>query len=554
VAHDLVIRNGVIVDGSGAPRRRADVAVDDGHIVVIGDVDEPGREELDAEGHIVAPGFVDAHSHMDAQVFWDDLGSPSCWHGVTTTVMGNCGFTLAPARPDERELVVRNIERAEDISAESIAAGVAWSWSTFAGYLDSVEGLRKGINYAASIGHSALRTWAMGERAFTDAATDDEIAVMVAELRDALRAGAVGFSTSRSPSHVTSDDQPVASRQAMWEEVVDLVDVVAQEGRAFQLAHENRRGEGRADYDRRLQELALRSGVPVLFGVGNDPDTKLIDDAAALGGRMYGLTHCRGLCQVQSFQTRVVFDVLPEWREVRSRPLEEQRVLLRDPAVRARLVHAATHGDYGQRADTAKPRFELLEVMRSSYLPNPTVRQVAAERGVDDVEAMIDLALDDDLQTFFLQYFSAPDERDVVALLKNPNTAMTFSDSGAHVGDIVDFSIPTHLLAYWVRERQALTLEEAVPMITHRPASIWGLHDRGLLREGWAADITVFDPDVVAPAMPSVVADLPAGGRRLVQSAHGYLATIVNGQVFTREGRATEVRSGKLLRAGRSRA
>jgi N-acyl-D-amino-acid deacylase len=378
--------------------------------------------------------------------------------------------------------------------------------------------------------------------------------VMVAELRDALRAGAVGFSTSRSPSHVTSDDQPVASRQATWEEVVDLVDVVAQEGRAFQLAHENRRGEGRADYDRRLQELALRSGVPVLFGVGNDPDTKLIDDAAALGGRMYGLTHCRGLCQVQSFQTRVVFDVLPEWREVRSRPLEEQRVLLRDPAVRARLVHAATHGDYGQRADTAKPRFELLEVMRSSYLPNPTVRQVAAERGVDDVEAMIDLALDDDLQTFFLQYFSAPDERDVVALLKNPNTAMTFSDSGAHVGDIVDFSIPTHLLAYWVRERQALTLEEAVPMITHRPASIWGLHDRGLLREGWAADITVFDPDVVAPAMPSVVADLPAGGRRLVQSAHGYLATIVNGQVFTREGRATEVRSGKLLRAGRSRA
>jgi N-acyl-D-amino-acid deacylase len=553
---DLVVRNGTVVDGSGAPRRRADVAVAGGRIVAVGAVDGRGAREIDAEGHVVAPGFVDAHTHLDAQVFWDELGSSSCWHGVTTAVMGNCGFTLAPARPEERALVVRNLERAEDISAEAMAAGIDWSWGTFAEYLDAVERRPKGLNYAALIGHSALRTWAMGERAFSEAANAEDLDVMARELRAALRAGAVGFSTSRSPGHFTSDDRPVASRLASWDEVAALVDVVgrASDG-GFQLAPENHRGDpdATARYEARIQQLALTTGVPVIFGVGTSPNTSLIDDTVARGGRMHGLTHCRGLCHVQSFQTRLVFDVLPEWRQVRERPVAEQRQLLSDPEVRARLVHAARHGDYGDRADNARPNYAWLEVMSSPYLPNPSVQELASERGVDPVELMIDLALEHDFDVFFLQYFSAPEEGQLVDLLKNPNTAMTFSDSGAHVSEVIDFSIQTHLLAYWVRERQALTIEEAIPMITSRPAAVWNLRDRGLVREGYAADLTIFDPGTVAPDMPRLVHDLPAGARRLVQTATGYLATVVNGEVLTSDGEAGDARPGRLLRSGHPR-
>ena len=558
MTYDLVIRNGTMIDGTGAPRRRADVAVAGGVIAGVGTIDDPGHEELDAEGHIVAPGFVDAHTHMDAQVFWDELGSPSCWHGVTTAVMGNCGFTLAPARPGEKALVVRNLERAEDIAAAAMEAGIDWTWSDFAEFLDAVDAQPKGINYAASIGHSALRTWAMGERAFTSPATHDDLEAMAAELRSALRAGAVGFTTSRSRSHTTSDDRPVASRQATWDEVVSLVELVGRESTAaFQLAGEApfATPEERDDYERRIQRLALSTGVPIAFGVGNNPDTRLIDQTVARGGRMHGLTHCRGLCQVQSFKTKLVFDILPEWQEVRGRPLEEQKRLLEDPVVRARLVHAATHGDYGARygAQQSRPNYQWLEVMTSPYLPNRTVGEMAGERGVEPAELMIELALDHDLDLYFLQYFSDPPEDKVVELLKNPNTAMTFSDSGAHVTEIIDFSIQSHLLAYWVRERQAITLEEAVAMITSRPASIFKLADRGVLQEGFAADITIFDPETVAPQMPELVHDLPAGAPRLVQRANGFLATIVNGELLTAHGEPEVARAGRLLRAGGAR-
>jgi N-acyl-D-amino-acid deacylase len=239
MAYDLVVRNGTVIDGTGGPRRQADVAVVGGSIAAVGKIGESGLEELDAEGHVVTPGFVDGHTHMDAQVFWDELGTSSCWHGITTAVMGNCGFTLAPARPDERALVVRNLERAEDISADAMAQGITWTWATFGEYLNAIDATRKGINYACLIGHSALRTWAMGQRAFTDVATADDLEVMERELVDGLHAGAVGFSTSRSATHATPEGRPVASRLASWEEVTALVDVVARSsGAGFQLAAE----------------------------------------------------------------------------------------------------------------------------------------------------------------------------------------------------------------------------------------------------------------------------------------------------------------------------
>jgi N-acyl-D-aspartate/D-glutamate deacylase len=555
--YDVVIRGGLIVDGTGAPGMRGDVGIVGDRIVAVGDVDGRGREEIDADGHVVAPGFVDAHSHMDAQVFWDDVGTSVCWHGVTTTVMGNCGFTLAPSRPDEHDLVVANIERAEDIAAEAIAAGIDWTWSTFAEYMDAVDAVPKGINYAAQIGHSALRVWAMGERAWDGPANDDDMAVMADELRAALRAGAVGFTTSRSMAHQTPDDRPVASRLAEWDELAALVEIVGHESDAvFEIAHLRPRDpdEQRA-YHERLRDLAVSSGAPLVFGlfapsVGGAPAMDFIEETTARGGEAYALTHTRGVSSAQSFQTRLGFDKLPEWKDVRRRPVDEQRALLRDPDVRRRLVDAAYHGDYGTSTgpEASRPKFDRMTIMESPYLPNPTVLAEADRRGVDPVEVMIDVALEHDFEILFLQMLTPQQDDLLIPLMRHPLTAMGFSDSGAHVSQVCDSSIYSHLLAYWVRERQEFTIEEAVQMITSRPADIWRLRDRGRLVPGNAADVTVFDPETVAPLMPRVANDFPAGAKRIEQRATGFLATIVNGEILTRDGEAREPRPGRLLR------
>ena len=553
---DIVVRGCLVIDGTGAPGVRGDVAIVADRIVAVGDIEGRGREEIDASEHVVTPGFVDPHTHMDAQVFWDDLGQASCWHGVTTVVMGNCGFTLAPARPAGRDLVVRNIERAEDIAAEAMAKGLPWNWSTFDEYLNAVDAVPKGLNYAASIGHSALRAWAMGERAFEEAAQPDDLEVMATELRSALRAGAAGFTTSRSAGHMTTDDRPVASRLATWDEVSALVHIVGQESEAlFQMSHERPREEGGPeDYRRRLRELALSSGARMVFGIFEDPigapGIDFIDDTVAQGGDLYAFTHCRNVLAAQSFLTKLAFDSLDKWQDLRRRPLDEQRVLLRDPVLRRRLVDAANHGAYDGAIGTeaTRPRFETMQILSSPYMPNPTVADEAARRGVDPVEAMIDIALEHDLDVFFLQIVTPQDPDRLVHLMRHPRTAMGFSDSGAHVSQIFDASIFSHLLAYWVREREAIPLEEAIQMITSRPAQIWRLRDRGQLAPGYAADVTIFDPDTVGPLMPEVRHDLPGDAPRLEQRAVGFAATIVNGQILTRDGRATSERPGRLLR------
>jgi N-acyl-D-aspartate/D-glutamate deacylase len=499
---------------------------------------------------------------MDAQLFWDDLGTSSCWHGVTSVVMGNCGFTLAPASEEQSALVVRNLERAEDISGAAMAQGITWSWTTFREYLDAIDAVPKGINYAGSIGHSALRTYVMGERAFTDPATSDDLAAMERELSDALKAGAVGFTTSRSDQHETSDDRPVASRLATWDEVRALVGLVGRESDGiFQLTSEpasfSPDAEERNEYFRRLRDLALETGVPIAFGLfamSNGANTLgLMEDTAAAGGMMYGLSHCRGVSVLLSFKTRLPFDKLPEWSKLRSEPLERQRALLEDHEVRARLVDEAHHGDYGRAigAEARKPDWNLIRIFESPYLPNPTIAEEAGRRGIDPVEVMIDLALASDFEVFFQQFLgTGQDEQQLLHILRSPHSAMTFSDAGAHVSQILDCSIQTHLLSYWVRERQELTIEEAIPMITRQPAAMWRLHDRGLLKEGYAADVTVLDLERLTPSMPEIRYDLPGGSRRLVQKADGYVATVVNGEVFTREGEPTAARAGRLLRGG----
>jgi N-acyl-D-aspartate/D-glutamate deacylase len=561
VAYDLVIRGGTVVDGTGAPGYRADVAVTGDRIVAVGRVDGKGATEVDAEGHAVTPGFIDGHTHMDAQVSWDPLGTCSCWHGVTTAVMGNCGFTLAPARPDGRHLVVRNLERAEDISADAMAAGIEWRWETFPQYLDAVDALPKGINYAGYIGHSALRTWAMGERAFEEEAGDDDLDLMERQVADAMAAGAVGFTTSRSTEHQTADDRPVASRLASWHEVERLVGTVGRSGKGvFELALDRRcwspDPDERAAELGRLRDLAVDTGVPVTFGVvsvawrDNGPILKAVEETNAAGGAMFGQSHCREFLLISSFRTRLGFDVLPEWQEIRSQPLDAQRTLLGDPDVRARLVHAAHHGRYLPTVgpEAPKPDYERTRVLDRALPPNPTVAELARERGVDPVEVMIDLALASDFQQLFAQVVDQ-DTNDLLALLRHPKMVMTFTDSGAHVSQILDSSLPTHLLGYWVRERQAFTLEEGVRMLTSVPSEAWGFDSRGVIAEGMIADLNVFDPAAIAPELPVVDADLPGGAKRLKQKAAGFRATIVAGTPLLLDQEHTGALPGRLLRS-----
>jgi N-acyl-D-aspartate/D-glutamate deacylase len=558
---DLVVRNGVVVDGTGGPRYRADLGVRHGRITRIGRIKERGRREVDAEGLVVAPGFIDGHTHMDAQIAWDPLGTCSCWHGVTSVVMGNCGFTLAPARATQRHLVVRNLERAEDISADAMAQGIEWTWETYPEYLDALERLPKGINYAGYVGHSALRTWAMGERAFEEPASEEDLAIMVRELRDALRAGAVGFTTSRSAAHQTSDDRPVASRLATWGEVVALVGTMGDlGGGVFELASENvREDEALArEYYGRLSDLAVATGVPITFGVFAERTPRgehrrvldVLDETAARGGRMFGQAHAREFNIVLSFKTQLPFDVLPEWKAVRSLPLEEQHRALRDPATRDKLLGAARSASWPKivGAEARPPEYDWIRVMDSPTPPYRSIAELAAERGLDPAECMIDLALNSNFEQFFLQSILNGDPDIVVEIIRHPRCIPTFSDSGAHVSQLMDSSIPTHLLGYWARERQAFTLEQAVHKITLAPAIAWGFSDRGLLREGLAADLCIFDPDKIGPSMPEVAHDLPGGSVRLVQKATGIAATVVNGEVVLEDGEHTGAYPGQVLR------
>jgi N-acyl-D-amino-acid deacylase len=552
MTYDLVIRGADIVDGSGLAPYRADIAIRNGRIARIGIVHETGDAELDATGHVVTPGFIDGHTHMDAQVFWDELGSCSCWHGVTTVVMGHCGFTLAPASKEQSHLVVRNLERAEDISPVALAAGIEWSWTTFREYLDAVDARPKGINYVANVGHSALRTYAMGERAFSDEATPADLEVMGAELRDALRAGAYGLSTSRTHHHNTSDDRPVASRLATWDEVRYLVGVMGQEGVGiFQITEDAKTPDTQPDYNDRMISLARETGIPIAINSQRlGPNTDLLDQAVAAGARMFGLTHSRGIGVMSSFRTQLAFDKLPEWRAVRALPEAEFKAALRDADTRARLIHAANHGSYGNAVGTEarKPDYDNLFVLDAPVPPYRNIAEIAKERDQDPVEVMIDLALETDLNQFFVQPIIPFDHEAVRGAMKHPSTVMAFSDSGAHVSQISDCSIQTHLLAYWVRDRQEFTLEEAVRMLTFAPARAWGFHDRGLVREGLVADLNVFDPDTVGPDMPYLAHDLPAGEPRIKQGAIGFLATIVNGQIVHLRGEHTGALPGRLLR------
>jgi len=555
---DLVIRNGTIVDGSGAARYRGDVGIEAGRIVEIGRIRSVAGRTIDADGLIVAPGFIDGHTHMDAQVAWDRIGSCSCWHGVTTVIMGNCGFALAPCKSEEREWFARCLTAVEDIPTEAMLAGIDWTWESFPEYLATVDRLPKAINYGAYIGHSALRMYVMGKRALSEKATEDDLARMAAAVKEAIRSGAMGFSSSRATTHVTPDNTPVASRIADWSEVDRLVGAMAElNAGIFQVGPDTSGGEAQRRFLARLKQVAVESGRPVMFGTissrqGEKPNPwtyqlEYLDDCAAAGARMWGQTTTRSINAIFSLKSYLPFDVLPAWRALRHLPLDEQKHRLADPATRRQLVAEEAdmkprgnvfQGGGAATTDPRKPDYDNLYAMQGVDWDDPTVAQLAAQRGKHPVEVMIDLVLENDNQVFVQPLVNEQPDH-VLGMLKHSRTLATFSDSGAHVCQEMGSSLQTHLLSYWVRAKQAFTLEEAVRKLTFDNASAWELNDRGLVRTGYKADLVVFDESRVKPAMPSVETDLPGGARRLVQKAEGIAAVVVNGQVTLENGKAT---------------
>jgi N-acyl-D-aspartate/D-glutamate deacylase len=568
MALDLLVRNGTVVDGSGMPRYRADVGIAGGRIVEIGRIRAPAERVVDAEGMIVAPGFIDGHTHMDAQVAWDPLGSCSCWHGVTSVVMGNCGFALAPCKPQDREWFARCLTAVEDIPTEAMMAGIDWTWETFPEYLATVERLPKGLNYGMYIGHSALRMYAMGKRGLSEKAGEDDLRLMEHAVVEAMHAGALGFSTSRATTHVTPDDTPVASRIAEWHEIDRLVGTMgALDCGIFQIGPDISGGEAQRACLDRLRKIALDSGRPIMFGMlatrqGIDPNPwtyqlDFMDETVAAGGRMFGQATTRSINAVFSLRSYLPFDVLPGWKAIRALPLDEQKRRLADPEVRARLIgeeanmkprDSILQGGGAATTDPRKPNYDNLFPMLSVDWDDPSVGELSRRHNKHPVEVILDLALDND-NRMFVQPIVNESPADVLGILKHPRTLATFSDSGAHVCQEMGSSLQTHLLSYWVRAKQQFTLEEAVRMLTFDNASAWELPDRGLVRTGYAADLVVFDEARVKPQLPTVERDLPGGARRLVQKADGIKATIVNGIVAIEDGAATGNHGGQVLKS-----
>jgi len=567
MALDLVIRGGTVVDGSGTPRFTADIGIKDGRIAEIGKVTTPAKRAIEAGGLVVSPGFIDGHTHMDAQVAWDPLGSCSCWHGVTSVVMSNCGFALAPCKPADREWYARCLSAVEDIPTDAMAAGIDWTWESFPQYLATVEGLPKAINYGMYIGHSALRMYVMGKRALTEKATEDDMVAMTRLVQEALKVGALGFSSSRASTHLTPDDTPVASRLAAWEEIDRILAAMAElDDGIFQVGPDIASGARHRAFLDQLRQSAIKYKRPIMFGVlatrqGEAPNswdyqTRYIDDTVAAGGRMFGQGTTRSINAIFSLKSYLPFDVLPAWKSIRALPLAEQKKRLADPAIRRELVAAEAkmkprdntfQGGGAATTDPRKPDYSNLFALKGVDWDDPTVDQLAKARGQHPVEVMIDLSLANENQVYVQPLVNESPE-EVLGILKHSRTLATFSDSGAHVCQEMGSSLQTHFLSYWVRKRGAFTLEEAVKKLTHDNAKAWEMNDRGLLREGFKADIVLFDEKGIRPCLPTVETDLPGGARRLVQKAEGIRATLVNGAVAFENGEATGDYAGTVLK------
>ena len=554
---DLLIRGGTVVDGTGAPARCADVAIRNGRIAAVGATSGTADRVLDADGAVVAPGFVDIHTHYDAQVFWDRMLSISPWHGVTSVVMGNCGFGVAPTRPAHRELVLLTLEKVEGMSLDALRAGIGaeWPFETFAQYLDAIERRGTAINVGALVGHTPVRLYVMGEEAMEREATADEVAAMRALVAEALRAGAIGFATSKSPTHVGWEGRPVPSRVAAWEEIAALAGCLAEAGNVMQATL----GPGLfLDEFAAIQE---RTGRPVswtaLLGgmLGPDGHRAVLERSAALqarGVRVIPQVSCRPLMLEFNLAAPFPLESMSVMKPAARADLAGKRVVYADPEFR-RALRGKIDGGLLTRAFHD---MQITEHPPDASLAERRLADVAAERGVHPVDLMLDLSLASGLQTRFRLAVLNTDEAVVAELLRHPATMLGLSDAGAHASQLCDACAPTALLGKWMREKRVLSLEEAVRRLTAEPADVFGIRDRGRLAAGLAADVTVFDPATVGCGPLRRVYDFPAGADRLVSDATGVRAVVVNGVVIREDGRdAVDPEAplpGRVLRGGRA--
>ncbi|MEZ5232762.1 MAG: amidohydrolase family protein [Acidimicrobiales bacterium] len=565
--HELVIRNGLVVDGTGAPARHADIAIDGERITAVGQISVPGRTEIDAAGQLVTPGFVDIHTHYDGQVVWDPALTPSSWHGVTSVVMGNCGVGFAPVRPDRHEFLISVMEGVEDIPGAALAEGVTFEWESFPEYLDAIDAIPHVIDVGAQMPHSALRVYVMGERGrdHTEPATAEEIAEMRRLTAEALRAGALGFTTSRTINHRDRDGNQIPTLTSAPAELWGISQALRDAG----FGHLEIVSDF-ADLDREFEifeGFADGGGAPLsILLVQNDDRPGLWEEilerigaARAAGHHLTAQVAIRPVCLLLGLESSMhPFITCPTYRrDLAALPLAERVAAMRRPEVRAALIaeHAGrTRGMSGTVTQAFHKMFPLGDPPDYEPLPEHSVAARAAAAGVAPVELAYDVLLQRDgreLMLFPLANFSDGDLEVIRRMNLSEVTVPGLSDGGAHCGVICDASYPTYMLTHWVRDRsrgERLPLEYVVRRQCRDTARQVGLHDRGTLEVGMLADLNIIDFERLRLHAPEMVFDLPAGGRRLVQRAEGYTATFKRGQCIFRDGEPTGATPGQLIR------
>jgi N-acyl-D-amino-acid deacylase len=560
--YDLTISGGTIIDGTGKPAMRGDLGIKAGRVAEIGKISGRGQQHLDADGLVVAPGFVDVHTHYDAQALWDRALTISPWHGVTSVVMGNCGFGIAPTRPEHRGLILRTLEKVEGMSLSALEGGLGYDWQfeTFPQYLDTLERNGTLINVAAMVGHTPVRMYVMGEESTERPATALEVERMRNLVREALNAGAVGFATSRAATHLGYAGKPVPSRLADLVELSALARVLGEVGRGILQVTPGR--DLALDQFAEIARETLRpiTWTALLAGLrGPGSHRAVLEEVHRLNGQ--GLTIApqvtpRPLYFEFQFKEPFVFESMKMFKPVAAADLEGKLRIYADPVFRAELRSRIGADGPPQYASMRLERVEILESPSEPALQERTLGEVARERGVHPVDLALDLALASRLEARFRIAVYNLDEGEVKELLSHPDTVLGVSDAGAHASLLCDACYPTYLLGHWVRELGALKIEEAIRMMTSRTAGLFGLADRGRLATGMPADIVMFDPQTVAASKLRRVWDLPSGADRLVADATGIEAVIVNGTVIRRANRDTldleGALPGRLLRNKRA--
>jgi N-acyl-D-aspartate/D-glutamate deacylase len=563
---DLIIRNGFVVDGTGRPGRYADVAIHDGRIEAIGHIEGQAVREIDATGRVVAPGFVDIHTHFDAQVFWDPAATPSSLHGITTVIGGNCGFTIAPlvGDPAESDYIMRMLARVEAMPLQSLQMGVPWDWKTYGEYLDRLDG-RVGVNVGFMVGHSTIRRAVMGPAAVERVCTPQELVAMQGLLRESLEAGGLGFSSSNTKAHNDAEGRPVPSRHAGRDEVIGLAGTVGTvEGTVLQwnptVAH-----AFRSEDVALMVEMTIAAGRPLNWNVlGVSAQSRenayallsASDVAKQRGGRIVSVAGASGSGARFCLASGFVFDVFPGWGPVMSLPRLEKLEALKDDSLRAELKVLAQREDNEFLSFTNWSALKVYEVFapENQQYEGRTFGEIGIEQGRDPWDVLWDIAIADELLTRFGTVAPQPSEADWQARAEiwcDERVVVGASDAGAHVDMIAGFDYPTRVLSELVRMRSLLKVEEAVRLLADVPARLYGLRERGRLEEGWHADVVVFDPTTIDTNPPEVRSDFPGGAGRLYSEPTGIDHVLVNGTAVVIDGKPVASEGGMLLRSGR---